>query len=102
MSELLLIALAGAVFWFWRDSMISRESATTTAQRACQQINAQLLDQTVVLRKLRLCRSAAGNVAVCRTYSFDFSVDGERRLLGCVALRGQRLEEIVLDLQNDT
>ena len=101
MNELIVIVLIGLVFWFWRDSMISREAAMVAGQRACNEVDAQFLDQTVVLRKIKLCRSRRGNTTICRTYSFDFTVDGETRLLGCVFLRGQTLEDLVLDMQHN-
>jgi len=80
--------------------MISRESAIAIAIKACREIGAQFLDQTVVLRRIWLCRNANGRIKICRIYCFDFTLDGNARLLGCVTLRGQTLEDVLLDIEN--
>lgn len=98
MQEILLIAVLVFILWLWRDSLQSREKAINTAQLACQQINAQLLDQTVVLKRLRLCRTKRGSMALCREYNFDFSMDGQNRRQGSVAMQSLQIIEVVLDI----
>ena len=98
MQEILLIVLLVFVLWFWRDSLQSREKAVVTANQACQQIQSQLLDQTVALSRLRLCRTKQGTVALCRVYCFEFSLDGQSRRTGSVAMQGLQIVEVVLDI----
>ncbi len=78
--------------------MHSREIAVFASKRACQQFNAQFLDDTVVLRKLRLCRTKTGSVALYSFFSFEFSIDGEARQSGRIMMRGQEIEDIILDI----
>jgi hypothetical protein len=100
MSEILMLAsLAGAI-WLWVDSMRSRERALAASRRACAEVNAQLLDETVALAKLRLCRTSRGTMALCRVYEFDFTLDGENRRGGLVVMRGQLIEDLVLDFDH--
>lgn len=80
--------------------MQAKEQAVSAASRACKQINAQLLDQTVVLTKLRLCRTNAGNMALCRLYIFDFTMDGDVRREGVITMKGQRILDLVLDMDH--
>ena len=102
MQEIVFIGVLTFVFWLWRDSMNARELALVAGKRACKQLNVQLLDDTVSISKLRLCRTKLGTVALCRLYSFDFSLDGEIRRLGNITMRGQVIEDIVLDIDHDT
>jgi hypothetical protein len=102
MKEILLIAVLMLLLWFWRDSLRARERALRISRRACEQINAQLLDETVALIKLRLCRTKAGTMALCRQYTFDFSLDGAQRRSGSIAMKGQGIEDLVLDIDQTT
>lgn len=98
MQEFLLIGAVVAGLWFWRDSARARETATAAAKRACQQIHVQFLDGTVMLSRLRLCRRESGTMALCRFYSFDFSLDGEQRRSGIVKMKSQLIEDLMLDI----
>ena len=102
MQEIMFIFLVILGFWLWRDSMQAREQALAAGKRACEQLNAQFLDDTVSISKLRLCRTNSGTMALCRFYSFDFSLDGEVRRLGNISMRGQVIEDILLDIGQDT
>jgi hypothetical protein len=98
MPEILYILLLLALLWFWRDSTNAREKATSSARAACSRIEAQFLDETVMLAKLRLCRRNSGTMALCRLYSFDFTLDGEQRRSGVIRMKAQVIEDIVLDI----
>ena len=102
MSEILYLVILGFIVWFWRDSMQAKELAVKASSRACKQINAQFLDQTVVLTKLRLCRTKSGTMALCRLYTFDFTLDGQVRREGVITMKGQLILDLVLDLDHST
>ena len=102
MPELLLILLILALLWLWRDSARSRELAVRAARSACAQSGAQFLDGTVSLVALRLCRKSSGSMALCRAYSFDFSLDGEQRRSGAVSMQAQAIVDLVLDIDGVT
>lgn len=102
MQEFLFLSLLIFIIWFWRDSMKTHEKAVDSAKRACHHINAQLLDDTVVLNKLRLCRTNNGTMALCRLYSFDFTMDGQLRRLGNISMKGYSIVDIVLDIDRAT
>ncbi len=82
--------------------MQAKEQAVQAGTRACNQINAQMLDQTVVLTKLRLCRTKSGTMALCRLYNFDFTLDGQVRLEGRITMKGQVILDLVLDVDHTT
>lgn len=102
MQDFLLLGILFFILWLWRDGMKTREQAIAASRRACEQYNVQLLDDTVVLIKLRLCRTNSGSMALCRLYSFDFTLDGEERRSGSISMRSQGIEDIVLDIDQTT
>ena len=102
MENLLLILLIVAGAWFWWDSMNAREQAVNAAARACQQINVQLLDQTVALEGIKPTRNDEGRVVLRRIYGFEYSLERIERRKGRAILRGQRLEQVQLDSDEGT
>src|SRR3569832_2553847 len=91
MSDLQLIftlLAVGLLVWFWADSLRAREHALQVCRRACAQIDAQLLDEPVALRRLSIARNHHGHTVWRRTYNFEYSLDGVLRLCGCVVLCG--------------
>jgi hypothetical protein len=102
MQEILFIFILLGVLWLWRDSTSAREKATSAARAACKQINAQFLDETVMMVKIRLCRRNSGTMALCRLYDFDFTLDGEQRRSGIIRMKAQVIEDILLDIDRAT
>ncbi len=102
MQEILLIVALFFILNFWYQSMKCRETAVAAAKSACSQINVQLLDETVEMIRLRLCRTKSGTMALCRMYSFDFSTDGEQRHSGMISMRGRTISDVVLDIDQVT
>jgi len=93
---LFLIACAGlGAFWF--DSMRAREADLDSARRSTEDAGCQLLDATVSLASVRPVREQGGMLRLRRTYRFEFSDDGMRRLQGCVTLSGSRPERVELE-----
>lgn len=99
--EWLLIVLA-LLGWGFYSGTIAKEAAVQAAKRACERHRQQLLDQTVVLRRLRLRRDHSGRLRLLRLYGFEFSGDGESRHRGEVELLGQRPLSCNLELDGFT
>jgi len=95
MGSLLAIFALFLLGWFWLDSLRAREMATQICHAVCNAHNLQFLDQTVVLRRLRLRRTDAG-LRWRRVYRFDFSEEGIGRRNGYLVLLGLNLEIIRL------
>lgn len=100
MPNTLLLALLAfaALAWFWQDGLRAREQALALGRRACRQVGVQLLDETVVLQRIRLSRTANGGIGLARRYDFEFTVDGDERRQGRILLLSRRLQSIQLDL----
>ena len=102
MVSLLVIAFLAFMAWFWFDSVRAKETATVAASQACQQIQAQLLDQTVALKRLRIGRDDLGKVQLQRSYNFELSLDREARSFGRVILLAQKVSSVQLDHADGT
>jgi hypothetical protein len=76
----LLLILAG--FYFWHNALRARERARELSRALCSRARVQLLDQTVALRRIRLCRIPGHGLHVLRCYSFELSTDGNDRRHG--------------------
>lgn len=97
MTELAIACAAVIAAWLWHDSMRARERTLAACRRACQRINAQLLDETVVLEQLRLARNGNGSIALARRYRFEFSLEGDDRRIGRIRLLGSRIVDLQLE-----
>lgn len=89
--------VSGLGLLFWRDSLGAREQARTASARACQQINVQLLDDTVALERLWLRRDRDGRLKLERLYLFEFTDTGLIRRIGSVLLVGWRVEVVHME-----
>jgi hypothetical protein len=92
-AGLILLALAGALAWFWQSSLAARESANAAAIEACKRLGLQFLDGTVAFARLSLTREA-GWLTLRRTYVFDYTADSIERRQGFVLLTGSRVESV--------
>ena len=101
MTNLFAILILLLLGWFWLDSLRAKELATAVSRAACERLGLQHLDQTVALRHIGLRRTPFG-LRLRRVYSFDFSEEGAGRRSGHVALVGIELEEIHLDLPEES
>lgn len=93
MTALDILVLLGiaALLWFWLDGLRCKEIARAAGRHASEQAQAQFLDDTVELKKLRLRRSAQGTLTWHREYRFEFTRDGNYRIPGAITMLGQRV-----------
>jgi hypothetical protein len=88
--------------WYWFAGAQARERAVLAARRACERHGQQLLDETVLLERLRPRRDRSGRMRLRREYSFEFSGGGEVRSRGSLALFGGRVVDLQLQLPDGT
>ena len=92
----LFLAGLGLIAWVWHSGLKAHERVVTIARTVCRELNVQLLDDTVALRRLRLHWRRHG-FELSRTYRFEFSADGTGRDSAEVALNGLRLEWVRIE-----
>ncbi|MFT6463836.1 DUF3301 domain-containing protein [Halopseudomonas laoshanensis] len=96
LSHVALLMLAGLIgTWIWRGLGL-RDRALILVRQHCKQVDVQLLDESIVLNRIRLARNRGGRFGVVRRYGFEFTVTGERRYNGNIQLHGARLLGIEL------
>lgn len=93
MIWIFLFALLALGYQAWAWQQTARGQAMAAVKRRCQQEGVQLLDDTLVLERMRLRRGKRGMV-LWRCYQFEFTSTGDQRYRGHVALSGRKLETI--------
>lgn len=101
-SDILWILLIAFAIWLWSDGLRARERAIRVARRACEAADVQLLDDTVALARIRPARNGEGRMTLARLYRFEFSMMGDERRSGYVAMLGARVDHAQLDLSDGT
>ncbi len=97
LDNLIWLLVAGILFVYWWNSGSFKGRARSLAIDHCQQFGLQLLDQSMVIRGIWLERAAGGNLALRRSYQFEFSSTGEQRYQGLLVLQGMNLKSIELE-----
>ncbi|NIP72728.1 MAG: DUF3301 domain-containing protein [Gammaproteobacteria bacterium] len=92
----ILVAVAALLAYLWFSALAARERAVRAATETCRHREIQLLDDTVVLRRVHLCRGDRALVQLRRTYEFEYSEHGGDRQRGFVILCGARVETVGL------
>lgn len=85
------------VIVYLRQAMGARDIAFAAAQRHCKEMDVQMLDQSVYLRRLWVKRNARGALTLWRAFYFEFTSTGEDRYLGRVVMLGRRVEAVQLE-----
>jgi hypothetical protein len=98
-SVLELVTLLGfaALAWYWVDALRCKEIARAAGQHACQQAEAQFLDDTVEITRLRLRRDARGQPVLYREYRFEYTRSNDYRQRGEIVMLGRRVMRLALE-----
>jgi hypothetical protein len=93
MALLMLAAAFGA--WLWHGHGV-RERALSLVAQHCDRQDLQLLDDNVAFRRFTWLVDAKGRKRFARVYGFEFTVTGEQRHPGSIAMFGMHLAHIEL------
>jgi len=97
MWETAAIVLIIAGIAFWVDSLRARERALAAGRSACVRYGVQLLDETVQFARLRFARNDEGRLRLRRTYTFEFTDNGNNRRHGAIVMLGAELQDMQLE-----
>ena len=97
--ELMGLPLLLFAAWYWFSGLRAREAAVLAARSACESEGLLLLDETVVLGRLRLERDDDGRLRLRRAYHFEFSDTGNNRRPGSVVLLGSTVIHLNVGLR---
>lgn len=63
----------------------------------CAQMDVQLLDEAIYLRKIWLKRNSKGHLCLWRAFYFEFTATGEDRYSGRVLMLGNNITDVQLE-----
>ena len=86
--------LAGAA-WLWHNHGL-RERALERVKQHCKNLDIELLDENVALKKIGLIPDANGHKRLARVYNFEFTVTGDQRHTGTITQFGAHSVKIEL------
>jgi len=89
-------AVIFAVVIWWKNQGF-KQMALKLAQRRCEELGLQLLDQSVALRGFKFVRNPSGQWVARRRFVFEFTSTGDERYQGSIELLGNRLLNLELE-----
>ena len=97
LDGLIALALIGiGSLYLWRSGQF-KGRARQLAKAHCEQLELQLLDDSMVIVGLWPLRNASGRLVLKRSYQFEFASTGDRRYTGKIVLKGLKLQSIELE-----
>ena len=96
--DLLIFAVLVFLAVFWWNTMGIKQQAYAAAKRHCLELSLQLLDQSVMLKRVRLKRNRAGGLSLLRVFVFEFASTGDERYRGEVHVLGRSLVDVSVGL----
>ena len=84
------------LLWYWWSAQGIKERALKAARAHCEGMDIQLLDDSVVLRRLWFKRDGRGSFRVWRLFYFEFTATGEERYSGTVEMLGMAVVSLQL------
>jgi len=92
LSELMLLFGVVLVCLYWINAQRVKELVLSAVQAYCSKMGVQLLDDSVVLKRLWLKRDARGQMRLWRLFQFEFSSTGDERYLGSIEILGRQIQ----------
>lgn len=90
-----LMLLAAGAAWLWHNHGL-RERALERVKQHCKNLDIELLDENVALKKIGLIPDANGHKRLARVYNFEFTVTGDQRHTGTITQFGAHSVKIQL------
>lgn len=97
LQSILWLTLIVLAIYYWRGALLVKDRAYAAAQKRCEEMQVQLLDETVYLRRLWFRRNDQGKLSLWRAFYFEFTVSGADRYFGRVIMLGARITQVELD-----
>lgn len=97
LQSILWLTLIVLTIYYWRSALLVKDRAYVAAQKRCEEMQVQLLDETVYLRRLWFKRNEQGKLSLWRAFYFEFTVSGADRYFGRVIMLGSRITQVELD-----
>ena len=90
-----LMLLAAGAAWLWHNHGL-RERALERVKQHCKNLDIELLDENVALKKIGRIPDANGHKRLARVYNFEFTVTSDQRHTGTITQFGAHSVKIEL------
>jgi len=97
LQSILWLTLIVISVYYWRGALLVKDRAYHAAQKRCEEMQVQLLDENVYLRRIWFKRNEIGKLSLWRAFYFEFTVSGADRYFGRVIMLGSRITQVELD-----
>lgn len=97
LRSIFLTVLVFCAAWYWLRARELKDHILKYAARHCDDLSLKLLDESVVLKELKPCKSLKGGFCLKRRYSFEFTSTGEDRYQGEIVVIGRHIEAVTLE-----
>lgn len=97
LQSILWLTFIGLFIYYWRGALLVKDRAYLAAQRRCEEMQVQMLDENVYLRRLWFKRNEQGHLSLWRAFYFEFTVSGADRYFGRVIMLGPHITRVELD-----
>lgn len=94
--DVFILSVFLLILAYWWQAQGVKHRAIKAVKAHCKSMDVQLLDDSVELKRFWFKRNARGQLAIWRSYAFEFSSTGEERYLGRVVMLGIQLERVDL------
>ncbi|GAA3973166.1 DUF3301 domain-containing protein [Allohahella marinimesophila] len=95
--DIFWITLTLSAVGIWWQGLRIRERALALVRQRCEQLDLQLLDQSIAFRSIKLRRHGSLGFGLQRVYGFEFSSTGLERYRGEITMVGLRQADIRMD-----
>jgi hypothetical protein len=96
-NAILWLTLFAFIAFYWIHALRTKEVALSVAEKHCEQMQVQFLDQSVYLKRIWFKRNDLGQLSLWREFYFEFTVSGEDRYFGRVGMLGKKITLVQLD-----
>ncbi|MBU2862872.1 DUF3301 domain-containing protein [Reinekea marina] len=93
-TDILWLSILITVVAVWWQGQGVKSFALRQVKKYCDENNIQLLDESLIIKRLWLARGATGSVQLKRTFQFEFTSTGEHRYLGFIVLIGWKVVQL--------
>lgn len=96
-NAILWLMLLAVVVFYWMNALRVKDAAFSAAQKHCEMMEVQFLDQSVYLKRIWFKRNEQGQLCLWRDFYFEFTVNGDDRYFGRVTMLGRKITTVQLD-----
>jgi len=97
-SHIIILLVGFAVAMYFFSELHVREIALNAARSHSDELNVQLLDQSVGIHRVWFKRGRDNRFHIWRNYQFEFTSTGDERYKGHVITLGEQVETVQLQV----